>query len=140
VTDPDLGTGHVPLPGTPLVAAEGIRATFTAWRHALRAENVREAPIRDTGITGVPGTSYHGTVHIGLIARVYDAVPDDADSSQTPTPGTPARPGHRASRARGSRAAGLRGTLGTGVRPGHVTLASSPWCAPTPREMAGTTR
>jgi hypothetical protein len=81
---------------------EQARAIFTAWQQALRLENVKETPIRDTGIVSLSGRTYRGTVRVGLTARAYYPLPDDEASSweavaaEVPeaaaTPGKPARP------------------------------------------------
>jgi hypothetical protein len=73
-----------------LAPAEEVRATFTAWQRALCLENVREVPIRDTGITSLSGKAYHGTIHVAILARVFGPFPDDEPAG---TPGAGA--GHR---------------------------------------------
>jgi hypothetical protein len=60
---------------------EQARAIFTAWQQALRLENVKETPIRDTGIVSLSGRTYRGTVRVGLTARAYYPLPDDEASS-----------------------------------------------------------
>jgi len=60
-----------------LAPAEEVRATFAAWQCVLRLEGVREAPVRDSGVTSLSGHGYHGTVRVGLTARIYGPLPDD---------------------------------------------------------------
>jgi hypothetical protein len=66
------------------IPPEQARATFTAWQRALRLENVKETPIRDTGIISLSGRTYRGTVRVGLTARAYYPLPDEEASSQEP--------------------------------------------------------
>jgi hypothetical protein len=42
--------------------SEQARATFTAWQQALSLQDVKEAPVRDTGIISLTGKDYHGIV------------------------------------------------------------------------------
>ena len=85
--------------------AEEVRATFTAWQGALRLEDIREAPIRDTGITSLSGRGYHGTVHVGLTARVYGPFPDDEEPVGVPEADAGPRPDGYVGRAPASRPA-----------------------------------
>lgn len=81
-----------------LAPAKEVRATFSAWQHALRLEGVREAPIMDTGVTALSGQAYHGTVQVGLIARVFGPLPDDETPTETLQPEVapgPSNPTHR---------------------------------------------
>jgi hypothetical protein len=83
------------------VPPEEARATFSAWQQALRLGNVKEGPIRDTGVISLSGHGYHGTVRVGLIARVYCPLPDD----EAALPGQAPEPGARVHPTSGSRGA-----------------------------------
>lgn len=48
-----------------LAPAEEVSATFAAWQRPLGLESLREAPIRDTGVTALSGQAYHGIVAPG---------------------------------------------------------------------------
>jgi hypothetical protein len=123
-------TGDVLSLGVP---PEQVRATFTAWRQALRLENVKEAPIRDTGIVSLSGHTYRGTVRVGLTARAYYPLPDDTEETETPTPGQAARPGDRVHPARGNQeSAQERGTAQV-ARPDP--LQAGPLIPPRPTEV-----
>jgi hypothetical protein len=69
-----------------LAPAGEVRATFTAWQHALRLENVSEVPIRGTGVTSLSGKVYNCTVHVAILARVFGPFPDD-EPARTPEGG-----------------------------------------------------
>lgn len=94
-----------------LAHADEVRATFTAWQHALPVEDVREAPIGDTGITSLSCRAYYGSVPVALTARIYGPLPDDEEPVAGQAPGTEPAIGRRAIREQGSRppAAGQRG-------------------------------
>jgi hypothetical protein len=64
---------------------EQVRATFTAWRQALRLGSVQESPIRDTGIVSMVGRTYRGIVRVSLTARAYYPLPDDTEPVAGPT-------------------------------------------------------
>jgi hypothetical protein len=98
--------GHV----NGLAPAEEVRATFAAWRHALRVEHIHEVPIRDTGVTSLSGTAYQGTARVSLTARVYGPLPDDEEPSPTPAARPEPKPDDHVHHAPGSqpRAVGQR--------------------------------
>jgi hypothetical protein len=115
------------------VPPEQARATFTAWRHALGIKQVKETPIRDTGVVSLAGHTHHGVVRVGLVARVFYPFSDDEETPGTPTPGEAPRPGEHVHRAQGSRlsAPASRGTA-PGTRPGR--LPAVPPAQPRPAE------
>lgn len=59
---------------------------------ALGLENVREVPIRDTGVISLSGKVYNGTVHVALLARVFGPFPDDVEPVGTLEGGAEHRP------------------------------------------------
>jgi hypothetical protein len=61
------------------VPPEQVRATFTAWRQALRLEGIKESPIRDSGIVSMSGRTYRGIVRVSLTAHAYYPLPDDTE-------------------------------------------------------------
>lgn len=69
------------------VPPEQVRAAFTAWRQALRLEDVKEKPIRDTGIVSMVGRTYRGAVRVSLTARAYYPLPDDSEPVDEPAQG-----------------------------------------------------
>jgi hypothetical protein len=119
------------------VPPEQARATFTAWQQALRLENVKETPIRDTGIVSLSGRTYWGTVRVGLTARAYYPLPDDDAPSQEPAAtdaqqaaAAPGRPAHPA-RANREPAGSPRGSAPV-TRPDR--LQTGPLIRPRPAE------
>jgi hypothetical protein len=103
-----------------LAPAEEVRAAFTAWQHALGVKNVREAAIRDTGVTSLSGWASHGTVRVGLAAHVFGPVPDDGPAEGSPSGDEPT-PAKGASAAGGVRTPRVdsRG-IGPTTRPGQL--------------------
>jgi hypothetical protein len=100
---------------------EEARATFTAWQQALTLQEVKEAPIRETGIVSLVGKTYCGIVRIELTTRLYYPVPDGTEPAEEPARGDGPRPGSRAALApvrRGS-SAGQHGTT-PATRPGGL--------------------
>lgn len=75
--------GHVNGLGVP---PEEVHATFTAWRKALRLEDVKEAPIRDTGIVSLSGVVYYSSARVALAARICYPMPDEAEPADVMTP------------------------------------------------------
>jgi hypothetical protein len=102
-----------------LAPAEEVRAAFTAWQHALGLENVREVPIRDSGVTSLSGRGYHGAVHVAILARVFGPFPDDVEPAGTAEAeaghGPDNHPGHT---SRSRPAAGQR-TSTSAAQPDH---------------------
>jgi hypothetical protein len=126
------------------VPPEQVRATFTAWQRALRLENVKEAPIRDTGIVGLSGRTYRGTVRVGLTARAYYPLPDDEAPSQEPaaevreaavTPGNPARTA-QANREPAARQSGPAPVARPGWPPAEPLIPPRPPEGPQPMTQA----
>lgn len=115
------------------VPPEQVRATFTAWQHALGIEHVKEAPIRDTGVVSLAGHTHHGVVRVGLVARVYYPLPDDEETPGTPTPGSAPRSAEHVHRGPGNQLpAPARRGVAPGTRPGH--LPAGPPVQPRPTE------
>jgi hypothetical protein len=102
------------------IPPEEARATFTTWRQALRLDNVKEAPIRDTGVT-CPATA--------------TTAPSASDSSPTSTTRSPTkqqarqrRQARRPSRAPASirrTGAGMQQTIAQAL-PSHDPVVFSP--------------
>ncbi len=102
-----------------LAPAEEVRATFTAWRRALRLENVREVPIRDTGITSLSGKVYYGTVHVAILARVFGPLPDDVEPAGSPEAGAERRPDDHADRTPRSQPVAGQRRSASATQPDH---------------------
>jgi hypothetical protein len=89
------------------VPPEQVRAAFNTWQQALRLDNVKESPIRDTGIVSLSGRTHRGIVRVTLTARAYYPLTDDEAPSREPAavevPEAEAAPGNPSRQARANR-------------------------------------